>query len=97
MEIKIPGVQLLRKRKDRGDPISAATERPHSTTIVMSNLWKAFPQQATQGGMMTMLGLLKSGKLILRCANDRGDPSHEETHHDRTAQSVVNEVIPRER
>ena len=37
---KIPGVQLLRKRKDRGDPKSAATERPHSTTIIMSNLWK---------------------------------------------------------
>ena len=54
--------------------MSAATERPHLTTIIMNNLLKAFPQQATQSGMMTMLGLLKSGKLILRCANDRGDP-----------------------
>ena len=35
---------------------------------------ESFSQQATQSGMMTMLGLLKSGKLILRCANDRGDP-----------------------
>ena len=105
------GVQLLRKRKDRGDPISASTERKPSTTIIMSNLWKVSPQQATQSGMMTMLGLLKSGKLILRCTSDRGDPmsllgerhenpnlvfSHEETHHDGTTQSVVNEVIPRE-
>ena len=68
------GVQLLKKRKDQGDPMSAAIERLHLTTIIMSNLLKVSPQQATQSGMMTMLGLLKSGKLILRCANDRGDP-----------------------
>ena len=112
MDIKIPGVQLLRKRKDRGDPMSAATERSHLTTITMNNLLKAFTQQATQSGMMTMLALLKSGKLILRCAKDQGRPdvtswratresqpgfSHEETQHDGTAQSVVSEVIPRER
>ena len=40
----------------------------------MNNLLKGFPQQVTQSGMMIMLGLLKSGKLILRCANDRRDP-----------------------
>ena len=40
----------------------------------MKNLLKVLPQQATQSGMITKLGLLKSGKLILRCANDRGDP-----------------------
>ena len=40
MEIKILGVQLLRKRKDRGDPMSAAIERLHSTSIIMNNLWK---------------------------------------------------------
>ena len=74
MEIKILGVQLLRKRNDRGDPMSAATERPHLTTIIMNNLLKAFLQQATQSGMIIMLRLLKSGKLIVRCANDRGDP-----------------------
>ena len=71
---KIPGVQLLRKRRDGGDPISASTERKLSTTIIMSNLWKVSVQQATQSGMMTMLGLLKSGKLTLRCTSDRGDP-----------------------
>ena len=74
MEIEIPGVQLLRKRKDWGHPMSAATKRPHLTSIIMNNLMKAFPQQATQSGMITMIGLLKSGKLKLRCANDRGDP-----------------------
>ena len=111
MEMKIPVIQLQRKRKDRGDPLSAATERPH-LTIIMNNLLKVLPQEVTQSGMITMLGLLKSGKLILRCVNDRGDPdvtswratresqlgfSHEETHHDGTTQSVVNEVMPRER
>ena len=33
-----------------------------------------FMGQASQSGMMTMLGILKSGKLILRCTSDRGDP-----------------------
>ena len=74
MDIKIPGVQLLRKRTDRGDPMSAAIARLHSTTVNMNNLLKVLPQQATQSGMITMPGLLKSGKLILRCASDRGDP-----------------------
>ena len=74
MEIKIPGVQLLRKRRDRGDPISASTERMLSTTVIMSNLWRVSLQQAIQSGMLTMLGLLKSGKLILRCTSDLGDP-----------------------
>ena len=111
MEVKILGVQLLRKRKDGGDPMSVAIERLHSTTIIMNNLWKVSPQQVTQIGMMTMLGHLESGKLILRCANDRRPDvtswratresqlgfSHEETLHDSTAQSVVNEVMPRDR
>ena len=51
---------MLRKRKDRGDPLSAATERPH-LTIIMNNLLKVLPQQATQSGMITMLGPLLSG------------------------------------
>ena len=74
MEIQIPGVRKLRERRDRGDPISASTERKLSTTFMMSKLWKVSPQQTTQSGMITMLGPLKSGKLILRYANDRGDP-----------------------
>ena len=71
MEIKIPGVQLLRKRKDRGDPMSAAIERLHLITIIMNNLWEVSPQQVTQSGMMTMHGLLKSGKLILEMCDER--------------------------
>ena len=73
MKVRVPGVRMLRKRKDQGDPLSAATERPN-LTIIMNNLLKVLPQQATQSVMITMLGLLKSGKLILRCANDFGDP-----------------------
>ena len=58
-----------------------------------------------------MLGLLKSGKLVLTYERSgrpdetswrttrevRSGFSHEETQHDGTAQSVVNEVILRER
>ena len=35
---------------------------------------RSSPQQVAQSGMMTMFGLLKSGKLTLRCTSDRGDP-----------------------
>ena len=78
----------------------------------MNNLWKASLQQATQSGMTTVLGLLKSGKLILdirairktRCVTSwrttrevRPGFSHGKTLLDGSAQSVVNEVIPRER
>ena len=73
MEVKIPGVQLLRKRSDRGDLISAQTNSKLPTTLTMSNLWKASLQQATQSGMTTSLGLLKSGNLGLRRTSDRGD------------------------
>ena len=62
MEIKFPGVRILRKMKDRRDPLSAATERPHLTTGTMNNLLKALHQQVTPSGMITMFGLLKSGK-----------------------------------
>ena len=72
MEIKIPGVQLLRKRKDRGDPLWAATQKPR-LTIIMNNLLKAPSQHPTQSGMITKLRLLKSGKLTLRCVIDRSN------------------------
>ena len=39
----------------------------------MNNSWKVSLQQATQSGMTTVLGLLKSGKLRLRRTSDRGD------------------------
>ena len=54
MEIQILGVQLLKERKDWGDPMSPATERPHFTTIIMNDLWNVSLQQATQSGMVTI-------------------------------------------
>ena len=71
--VEIPGVQLLRKRSDRGDLISAQTNSKLPTTTIMNILLKVLPQQATQSGMTTALGLLKSGKLIFRHTSDRGD------------------------
>ena len=49
--------EKLRKRSDRGDPISASTERKLSTTFTMSNPWKASLQQVIQNLMTTVLGL----------------------------------------
>ena len=77
----------------------------------MDNAWKVSFQQATQSGMTTVLGLLNSGKLILRYTSDRGDlmkllvernekfdlASLTMKLHDGTAQSVTNEEIPRDR
>ena len=59
---QIPGVRKLRESIDRGNPLWAATPKPR-LTIIMSNLLKALSQHATQSGMITKLGLLKSGKL----------------------------------
>ena len=67
-------VQLLRKRRDRGDPISASTERQLSTTIIMSKLWKVSPSASYSKWDDTMLGLLKSGKLTHRWVIERGNP-----------------------
>ena len=74
-------------------------------------LWKGSPQQATQSGMMTVLGLLKNGKLILKCTSDRGDPMKliGERHEKldlvsltrkpimMEPRNLVNEVMPRDR
>ena len=101
---------MLRKRKDRGDPLSAATERPH-LTIIMNNLLKVLHQQATQNGMITMFGPPKRKTDTEMCErSERPDVtswrttresqpgfSHKETQHDGTAQSVVNVVIPCEK
>ena len=74
--------------------------------------WKVSLQQATQSGMTTVFGLLKSGKTDTEMYERSVRPdetswratrairpgfSHEETLHDGTAQSVVNEEIPRDR
>ena len=86
-------------------------KRPH-LTIIMNNLLKALSQHATQSGMITKRGILKSGKLTLRCVSRSGQPVvtswgetresqssffHEKTQHVGTAHSIVNEEIPRDR
>ena len=71
--VKIPGGQLLRKRSGQGDLRKAQTNSKFPITITMSNIWKASLQQATQSGMTTALGILKSGKVILRHTSDRVD------------------------
>ena len=66
-------VKAERERIDWCNPLWAATSKPR-LTIIMNSLLKALSQHATQSGMMTKLGLLKSGKLTLRCVIDRGNP-----------------------
>ena len=56
------------------DPWKSVVRMKASDYYHHEQLWKVSPQQATQSGMMTMLGLLKSGKLMLRCTSDRDDP-----------------------
>ena len=50
MEIKILGVRKLRKRKDRGELLWAATQEAR-LIVIMNNPLKAFSQHATQSGM----------------------------------------------
>ena len=92
--------------------MSAATERSHLTTMIMNNLLKAFLQQATQKWDDDHAWFSQEWKTDTEMCERPGRPdvtswgktresqpgfSHEETQHDGTAQSVVNEVIPRER
>ena len=60
----------------------------------MSNLCKASLQHAAQSGM-TAIGLLKSGKLILRHTSDRGDPMklHGERHEKPYLVSLTRKLI----
>ena len=103
---------MLRKKIERRDPILAVIERLHLTTIIMSNLLKVSPQQATQKWDDDHAWSSQEWKTDTEMCERSGRPdvtswgttresqpgfSHEETQHDGTAQSVVNEVIPRER
>ena len=63
MEVRVPGVRKLRKMIERGNPLSTVTQVMSQCTTT-NNLLKARTQHATQGGTMTKLGLLKSGKLM---------------------------------
>ena len=64
-----PGVGMLRKRTKRGNPLWAATQQPR-LAVITNNLLEALSQHATQSGMITKLGRLKSGKRTNRSAND---------------------------
>ena len=68
-----PWNPIDKKRKDRGDLITAQIYLKPPIIITMSNSWKASLQQVIQNGMTTVLGLLKSGKLRSRRTIDRGD------------------------
>ena len=70
MEVRVLGVRNLRKMIERGNPLSTVTCTLH----------------ATQGGMMTKLGLLKSGKLT----NKTGQPA---VHAQREARNGIRIVI----
>ena len=55
MEIKIPGVRKLRERSERGNPLSAATKRPH-LTIIMNNLpFGPKPIRTDFGGFLELI------------------------------------------
>ena len=57
------------ERADRlGQPVVGIDRKTASHSLV-----QALSQHATQSGMITKLGLLKSGKLTLRCVIDRGN------------------------
>ena len=58
MKVRAPRVRKLKKMIERGNPLSTVTCTQH----------------ATQSGMMTKLGLLKSGKLISRWMTERCNP-----------------------
>ena len=57
----------------QGDLVKAQIYLKPLIITSMSNSWKASLQQIIQNWMMTVLGLLKSGKLRLRQTIDQGD------------------------
>ena len=91
MEIKIPGVRKLRERIERGNPLWAATQKPRLTTI-MNNLLEALSQHATQSGMISVLGLLKSGKNAKRFRR-RKSHSEVEANDEPCCKGSLNSVI----
>ena len=57
----------LKKMIERGNPLLTMTQ-------VTNNLLKVRTEHATQGGTMTKLGLLKSGKMINQWMIERDNP-----------------------
>ena len=91
MKVRAPGVRKLRKMIERNDPLSTVTCSQHDT----------------QSGMITKLGLLKSGKLTIRCVSDRGNPlspfgerhtsPNQVSFHEKTQHVIVDEEEPHDR
>ena len=102
VEIKIPGVRTLRERIDRGNPLWAATQKPR-LTIIMNNLLKGDDNQAwsSQEWKTDTSMCDRSGQPVVTSWGETRESQssffHETTQHDGTAQSVVNEVMPRDR
>ena len=61
------------KEERPGRPV-VGSDRKTASDYYHEQFIEILTQQAAQSGMITILGLLKSGKLILRCASDLGDP-----------------------
>ena len=72
MKVRVPGVRKLRNMMERWNPLLAVTQVTRQGTTTDS--LKARTQQATQDGMMTKLGLLKSGNLMNWWTIERRNP-----------------------
>ena len=90
-------MRKLRNMIERGHPLLAVTQvTRHGTTT--SNWLKARTQHATQGDKSMDDGT--GQPVVTSWGKTRESHSiffHEKTQHDGTAQSTVNEVIPRDR
>ena len=62
---------IAKKEERSGRPDIGIDRMKASDHCYHEQFMEASLQQVIQSWMMTVLGLLKSGKLILRCANDR--------------------------
>ena len=62
------------EKVDQGDLMKAHIHLKPLIITSMSNSWRASLQQNNKNWMMTVFGLLKSGKLRLRHTIDQGDP-----------------------
>ena len=70
-----PEVQLIAEKEEGSGRPSIGSDRKTAFDYYhQGQFMESFSSQATQRKMMTVLGLLKSGKLILRCSSDQGDP-----------------------
>ena len=69
-----PWSTIAEKEERSGRPDIGIDRKEASDQYYHEQFKESFFLQATQSGIMTVHGLLKSGNLILRCTSDRGDP-----------------------